>query len=250
MNKIDGLDVFKRLFSSDDALIEHLISGVLFFNKEMVLQQAREVRHGIRTGVATPVRYNSNGAFFLQHKVKTTTPSFKNKSEAIKFTNDNENALFHRETKIRICFDRDGNYYPKRTILSHTGHKVSCGEQSTVVNYVIAHIWDKTDNPLYFSLLWNFCLIPYHCAYLTDKREDSDEIIRRTKDLIRAISIELYNPNRIMDWNQDVLMAEDMPSKEARAEAKRLIAEGKINYLPNNETPTDLTIEEESNENE
>lgn len=250
MSKIDGLDVFKRLFSSDNALIEHLISGVLFFNREMVLQQAREVRHGIRTAVAMPVRYNSNGAFFLQHKVKTTTPSFKNKSEAIRFTNDDNNNLFHRETKIRICFDRDGNYYPKRTILSHTGHKVSCGEQSTVVNYVIAHIWDKTDNPLYFSLLWNFCLIPCHCAYLTDKREDSDEIIRRTKELIRAISIELYNPNRIMDWNQDVVTAEDLPSKEARSEAKRLIAGDKINYLQNNEIPADLTIKEETDENE
>lgn len=250
MTKIDGLDVFKRLFKNDDELIAHLISGVLFFNKEMVKKQAREIMHDIGTGVPITVRYNSNGPFFFQREKKRTTPGFKNKSKAVEYTNDLANEAFHKGTKIRIRFDSDGNYVPKRTILSHTGHKVSCGEQSTVVNYVIAHIWDKTDNPLYFSLLWNFCLIPYHCAYLTDKREDSDEIIRRTKELIRAISIELYNPNRIMDWNQDVITTEDIPSKEARAEAKKLIVEGKINYLQNNAIPVDLTIEEESNENE
>jgi hypothetical protein len=228
---IDGLNAFKSIFSSEDALIEHIIEHTLFFDKNMVFEQARLVRIGIRTGEAIPVRYNSNGAFFLQHTVKTTTPSFKNRSEAIAFTNKEENHLFHRETKINICFDRDGNYAPKRAIQNYTGHQVSSGQNSTITNYIIAHIWDKTDNPLYFSLLWNYVLIPCHCAFLTDKRDDSDLFVKRVKELIKAISIELYNPNRIMDWNQDVITSGDMPSKEAIKHAQNLIKEGKINFL-------------------
>ncbi|MEG2339389.1 MAG: hypothetical protein RSA53_06330 [Odoribacter sp.] len=232
--KIDGLDSLKKMFSTQEALIEYILKHTLFFDKKVVCNQARELRFKIRTGEAIPVRYNSNGAFFLQHALKTTTPNFKSKKEAVSFTNNDMNNLFHRETKIRICFDRDGNYYPKRSILSYTGHKVSCGEQSTVVNYVIAHIWGKTDNPLYFSLLWNYCLIPNQCAYLTDKREDSDPFIKRIKELIKAISIELYNPNHIMDWNQNVISETDMPSKETRSEARKLIVDRKINFLYSN----------------
>ena len=56
----------------------------------------------------------------------------------------------------------------------------------------------------------------------------------RVKNLIKAISIELYNPNRIMDWNQDVIKEEDTPSKEAIQEARRFIKEGLINFLPEN----------------
>lgn len=230
---IDGLDSFRRLFSNDEAFIEHVIESILFFNRDIVLLQAREKRNEIRTGKAIPVRYTSNGLFFLQHKVKTTSPKFKNRSEAIRFTHDDENFLFHRETKIRVKFDRDGNYYPKRTILDHTNHRVSCGTSSTVANCVIAHIWDKTDNPLFFSLLWNYCLIPCHCAFLTDKRDDSNPLIKQVKDLIKAISLELYNPNKIMDWNQDVIQSIDIPEKDVLKKARQLIAEQKNNFLPN-----------------
>lgn len=33
--------------------------------------------------------------------------------------------------------------------------------------------------------------------------------MKNIKNLLKAISIELYDPNRIMDWNQDVLSIED-----------------------------------------
>ncbi|NDV97196.1 hypothetical protein D0T84_20150 [Dysgonomonas sp. 521] len=241
---IDGINVLRGLFSGEQEFIDHVIHNILFFDKAMVRDQALDIRQQVRLGKAIPVRYNSNGSFFLQHKVKTTTPSFKNKSEAIRFTNDEENALFHRETKIRVCFDRDGNYYPKQAISKYTQHKVSSGSLSTVVNYTIAHIWSKTDNPLYFSLLWNYCLIPCHCTFLTDKRDDSHPIVKQVKDLIKAICIELYNPNRIMDWNQDVLAEEEKPSTEALKAARVLIKENRISFLPINANITkDINID-------
>ena len=238
--KLDGMNALIGLFSSEDELVAHFIGCTYFFSREMVQQQARKVRNEIRMGQPITVRYTSNGAYFLQHAVKTTTPSFANISKAIEFTKNPDNALFHRETKIRVRFDANGNYVPKRTIQECTGQLVGNSSTDTVNNYTIAHIWSKTDNPLYFSLLWNYCLIPCHCTFLTDKREDSHPVIKRVKNLIKAISIELYNPNRIMDWNQDVIKEEDTPSKEAIQEARRFIKEGLVNFLPENTIPSKL----------
>lgn len=256
MAKIDGLDALCSLFGSDDALIEHILTHTLFFDRDMVRQQARDIRAWIRTGQAIPARFTSNANYFLQHAVKTTAPRFKNKSEAVRFTKyecdpdghiDETKCLFHRETKIRVKIDSDGNYAPKCTIQRYTNHLVSWGQRSTVVNYTIAHIWAKTDNPLYFNSLWNYALLPTHCAFITDKRDDSHELVARVKALIRAISWELYNPNRIMDWNQDVVAGDDVPSAAARSEARRLIKEGKIRFLPKNEAaPTEVPVEPET----
>lgn len=246
MTKIDGLDALRSLFGSDEALIEHILEHTLFFDKEMVRNQARDIRALIRTGQAIPARFTSNGNYFLQHAVKTTTPRFKNKSEAVRFTKyecdpdghiDETKCLFHRETKIRVKIDSDGNYAPKCTILRYTGHVVSWGQRSSVVNYTIAHIWAKTDNPLFFNSLWNYALLPTHCAFITDKRDDSHELVARVKRLIRAVSWELYHPNRLMDWNQDVLTDDEVPAASDRSEAKRLIKEGKVRFLPKNERP-------------
>lgn len=41
MTKIDGLDALRSLFGSDEALIEHILEHTLFFDKEMVRNQAR-----------------------------------------------------------------------------------------------------------------------------------------------------------------------------------------------------------------
>ena len=146
---MDGLNCFKQLFPNDDELVDYVIRNTLFFKKDIVFQQARVYRQAIRMGEAIPVRYTSKGAFFRQHEVKTTTPRFRNKKEAVLFTKDSANAVFHKDTKIRVCFDPDGNYYPKKEILKYTGHRVSWGSTSSVVNYNIAHIWGKTDNLLF-----------------------------------------------------------------------------------------------------
>ena len=118
------------------------------------------------------------------------------------------------------------------------------------MNYTIAHIWAKTDNPLYFNSLWNYALLPTHCAFITDKRDDSHPLVARVKELIRAISWELYDPNRIMDWNQKVVTDEEKPSASARTEAKRLIKENKIRFLPKNEEPQSVITPDAESQND
>lgn len=112
--------------------------------------------------------------------------------------------------------------------MKYTGHRVSWGSTSSVVNYNIAHIWGKTDNPFFFSLFWNYALVPCHCAFLTDK---NDFIAKNIKSFLKAVSIELYRPNRIMDWNQDVLFAEEYPDAEFLQKSKKWLAEKKITFL-------------------
>jgi hypothetical protein len=105
---------------------------------------------------------------------------------------------------------------------------VSWGKNiSTITNYIIAHIWGETDNPLYFGLLWNYCLIPAPYAFLTDKHDDANALIKRIKDLVKAISVELYNPNKLMNNKISV----EMPPKDALTEAAKLIVENKIHFV-------------------
>ena len=51
-NKIDGLDALCSLFENEDALIEHIVEHTLFFDREMVRDQARDLRALIRTGTS------------------------------------------------------------------------------------------------------------------------------------------------------------------------------------------------------
>ncbi|MDR1883117.1 MAG: hypothetical protein LBR26_10115 [Prevotella sp.] len=231
MNLLNGINVLKRLYSNnDDVLVKNVIQSILFFNKEMVMQQSFDIVGRIDSGEAIPVRFTSNEYFYRRREARKVTPTFKSKQEAIRFTK--EDPLFHKETDIRICVDKDGNYYPKQAILQYTGHRVSWGQTSTITNYTIAHIWEKTDNPLYFGLLWNYCLIPAPFAFLTDKNDDSDAIVKRVKDLIKAISITLYNPRQLM--KPHAVIGKETPSEEALDKARQLIQENKIQFVPQN----------------
>lgn len=229
--RIDGIETLKCLFPDEKKFVEYVIRNILFIHPDLVRKQAECINEQLRSGKALPVRYTSNSAFCLQHTVKTT-PKFKNKSEAIRFTNDEANSLYHRKTGLRVCIDSDGNYAPKQAIYKYTQHRVSWGTLSTITNYIIAHIWNKTSHPLYFSLLWNYCLIPCPSAFLTDKRDDSHPVIKQVKDLIKAISIELYNPNLLINNDSPVLAENDLPPAEAFSEAKALIKENRIGFLP------------------
>jgi hypothetical protein len=221
---LNGTSVLTDSFPDKDSFVQHLIQHVLFFDNKIVVHQALSVLQQLENGEqAIPVRYTSNEHFYYQREVKKVTPSFKNKSEAVR--SSKENPLFHKETGIRVCFDKDGNYYPKQAILQYTGHRVSWGKNSTITNYTIAHIWGKTDHPLYFGLLWNYCLIPTPYAFLTDK---NDEVSKRVQDLIKAISVELNNPNTLMSGKITV----DMPHKDTLTEAAKLIRENKIQFVP------------------
>ena len=233
---IDGLKALTKLFKDDNALlIEHVITNTYFFEKDSVLDYTAKTCKDICEGKTIPVRYTSTGSFFQNNEHRRTTPNLKSRKEAVhyyKYKKDDKD-LYHKETEIKIRFDNDGNYAPKQFIKEYTGHLLSRGKSSTIQNFIIAHIWSKTDNPLYFSLPWNYVLMPCHCAYITDKRDDSNGLVKDIKDLIKAVSIELYNPNKIMNIgkDQDVITSADMPDPKYLIQARQLIDADKITFL-------------------
>lgn len=66
---------------------------------------------------------------------------------------------------------------------------------------------------------------------MTDKKEENDVVMKNIKNLLKAISIELYDPNRIMDWNQDVLSIDDYPVMEYLQKGRKWIINKNINFL-------------------
>ena len=222
MNKLNGLD---GIVHNDDKSIEQVIQRVRFFDKNIVQRQASATLQQIEEKKAIPVRYNSNRHFYRQNEERTSIISFKNKKEALRYVkNPQSKPLFHRETDIKICFDSDGNYTTKKDIAKYTNHHLS-GKNRSIIHYNISHIWGKTDNPLFFSLMWNYCLIPSPYAFLTDR---NDDVSSRIRDLIKAISVKLYNPNQFLShWNVSV----EMPSQQSLDEAERLIKGEKICYI-------------------
>lgn len=230
---IDGFESLNNLFKSEKDLIEHLIENSYFFHPDIVKAQALKISMDINNDMGVYVRFSQDGTkFYHKNNTRETSSRFKNKREAISFTKEDTNKLYHRETNIRVKIDNDGNYTTKYAIKYYTGHWVSAGKNSSVINYTIAHIWGKTDNPIFFSLMWNYCLIPQHISQLTDKGDGPNKVVTAIKNMLKAISIELYHPNEIMKINHTILSAEDMPMEMARRIARQYIDDGKIKFLP------------------
>ncbi len=168
---LNGVDVLRNSFPNEKSFVEHVVHNILFFDKDIVEQQALTILRQIEQQQAVPVRYNSNELFFLQHETRRTTTSFKNKKEAVRFTKEKENAVFHYDTGIQVYFDSDGNI----------------------------------------------------------RNDDTDAIAKSVKDLIKAISIQLYNPKFLMKKE----LVDTLP-KEALDKASQLIKSGGIKFVPKN----------------
>ena len=211
-------------------IAEYVVEYSYFFPVEIVKLQAEQMLKDHKEGKPITVRYNSNDPFYNKNMERASSLSLKSRSEANKYTKNLDHKVYHRETDIRICFDSNGNYTPKKIILVYTGYSVGNGKKDTANNFTMAHIWNKTDNPLAFSLLWNICLMPEYLSVLTDKANGHSDITDEIKNLIRAISIVLYDPNKLM--NNTILGKEDIPSEKILDTARAIINKGKIRFMP------------------
>jgi len=228
---IDGLIPLLDLFDSEEGFILHFFKSVKFFNLEQVKKQAQFLLEQIEAGNKIPVRYSERSKTLFHHTKEDNikgigSKAFKNKKEAQGFSLLNE--MFHKETNIRICIDKDGNYHVKEQIFRATGYRVSQGNKSNLQNYVISHVWGKTDNPLFFSSLWNIILVPNHLAFILDKPDTNSEIVRKIKKAAKAICFYLYNPNELMKM---VLIEENsFESDEIKwgGELTQLLLKGKM----------------------
>jgi len=201
-NVNDGLIPLLSLFKNEKDFYTHYLSNVKFFKVEIVEKASRELLERIKNKEKIPVRYSLKSDDFFKFSNEFnqrgfSVKKFKNRKDAHDFSE--QNILTHKETEINICIDKDGNYYVKKLIKDLTGLKVSAGSICDYVNYTISHVWGKTDNPLFFTSLWNIVLIPNYLSFILDKPDSSNIIVSNVKKMVKALCVEKYNPNHLMN---------------------------------------------------
>lgn len=192
MKEIDALDNFIKLHDGEENLIKAIVESSLFFKKEYVKTRNKELNNLIKNKSKLFVRYSLafNNIF-----------NIKNKKEGKKFTRDNTVRI--PASPFNMIIDNDGNAENRRIIKKLTNHKVSSGVKSSIKNYIISHVWGITDNPLFFSSLWNIVLIPVYYNFILDKNDEHHDIVKRVKDEFKLICIKEYDPYNEFIKNHD-----------------------------------------------
>ena len=250
IDSIDGLDFLMDNFFKDDIILDELFKYIYFINKDLVNEQASQILVDIKNSIPIPVRYSQkDGAYFKNNSTRKSSPRFKNRKDAYKSLSTEK--YFSSEKgrgDIRVCIDSDGNKSIKDFISLRTNHSFKSGK-STIINCMISHIWGNTNDPLFFSLLWNIVITPLPLSFILDKdalktykiidNQKHRDFILEFKELIKAISILLFNPNEIMD---EILIenSKDFPKDKNMKKAKELIDGGKIKFLPYHTSKSDI----------
>jgi len=269
--ELDGMQPLLSVFNNTNDFILHFFSHVKFFRPEMVAKQAKEIQEKISLPniESLPVRFSMNSKKHFHYKenvnedieTKIRKKTFKNLSEAQCFALKQD--LFHNDTNLKVCIDKDGNYFVRKQIFDAINYRVSQGAISDMTNYMICHVWGETANPLFFTSLWNITLIPHYMSFLTDKPDENSPLVKRIKDILKAICIELYHPLDLSHMQkrekfnatsifafQDVRNLEDRKYMEdIQATAKKYIKDGVVHFIdkkPNAQNDSKLATVEVS----
>ena len=248
IDAIDGLDFLMDNFFEDEIILDKLFDYIYFIDVDVVKEQANKVLAEIKDGNPIPVRFSQRGgAYFKNNATRKSSPKIKNRKDAYNLLkNEVYYSSANGRSEIRVCIDSDGNKSIKDYISDKTKHSFTNGK-STIINSMISHIWGNTNDPLFFSLLWNIVITPLPISFILDKQEDTiyrttvnernKKFINEFKSLIKAISIQLYDPNKLM--NEEKLIV-DFPNDDIMAKAEKLIYEKKIKFLPNHTSKTEV----------
>lgn len=244
MGNIDGLKSLLSLFDNNpQKMIEYIIENTYFFPKEVVENQALDMLESIDNETplfvrAKAIKKEGDDRVFYKLIGGKRFDLKMNESDLRKYTNiakgGADNFVYHQESKIRVAFDSTGNKKIAEDIEELMGHLIGHTEEHTIVNYEITHLWDKTEHPLFFSSLWNVVLVPFVFARLTDKTHSN--IFNDLSNLLKAISIILYNPEELLKRERCFKNFNPNISSEILEWAQELIDKKIINFLPENST--------------
>ena len=227
MNKqnYNGIDALFELFHNDEKLLyDHIIKSTLFFDPEIVKKQCNKLCQDISNDIAIPARYSEKKGVF---KIRDRRIKSYSRAEQAEMSKDPLNIFIYSKNKVRVIIDGNGNAYPYSYIKEYTGHIAENKKGRTIFNYSLTHIWGNAQNPLYYSSMWNYCLMPVHLYKLTDNRSDED-IIVKINSFIKAVMFLLYDPKNLMKGME--LSEIDMPEKQMLDLAQQYI-DNRIHYL-------------------
>ncbi len=223
----DGLEVLIKVLEKDGGLVKHLVENTLFFQPDCVKRQAAEMLELAKTD-KLPVRFSTAESIYMTSDGTIHKRLYANKIEASAKT-DREDIYTTVRPNIRITVDSTGNRYVCQAIKRYTGEWVSSGTKiSTIKNYMISHIWGKTNDPLCFTALWNLALIPMHCSFILDKPMAQHKQVHDVIELYKAICWMLYRPDKLTN-NQ---VSPDIPEHEYLDKARYYIDNGLLRLLP------------------
>lgn len=210
---------------NESAFIEHFVKSCFFIPINEVKKRAKEMLTDISNNAKINVRF---GKTYLKECFETEPKKnvLKNKPKKEIRRIASEEALFFKDGKVKVSIDSTGNQAVVVAIEKATGYTIN-GNSSDFFNYTLSHVWpNTTHNPYYFSSLWNIVIIPNYLNYIMDKPEKQDPINGKIQKLIKAICIELYNPDALMNNKIKV----DSPIEYIDL-AKKAINEGWVNFL-------------------
>jgi hypothetical protein len=210
---------------NEDAFIEHFVKSCLFLPKKVVEKRANEILTDISNNIKVSVRFGKKYLSEFEAEPKRNALRKKSKSE-IKKIAENETLLF-KDEKVKVLIDGTGNQTVVAAIEKGTGYIIN-SNSSDLKNFTLSHIWESTThNPYYFSSLWNIVIIPNYLNYIMDKPQSQDKINETIQELMKAICIELYNPNTLMQNKIQV----PTPKEKFSELAKKAIHENWITFL-------------------
>lgn len=224
-------NLIDKLFEGNkEKFIQFFIESCLFIPKKAVKDRSEEMLKIVENKGKLPIRrvgkdngrlfYTENNRRGLDKKDWRKVKEIAKKEEVI-FTGENENL------DIRISIDGNGNQAVVAAIKENTGIYINTFN-SSIKDYTLSHIWQKTTHhPLYFSSLWNIVIIPNMVNYIMDKPAHYNKINEELQKLMKAICIELYNPNELMKGR---ILVEDV-EKKYKEKAKNIIQTVKITFL-------------------
>lgn len=267
-SEIDGMDPLLAVFNNNkdsfDEFIDHFFENVKFFQKGMVEKQSKTILEKVTQDEPLPVRFSLKSKKYFHYKNESmqsgiSKKSFKNKSDAQNFTLGQE--LIHNETGLNVCIDKDGNYFVRKEIFDAVNYRVSQGAISDIKNYMICHVWGETANPLFFTSLWNVTLIPNYMSFLTDKPDENSVLVRKIKDVLKVICMELYQPKEMIksykpDYDSSSIFnipeASDIGNRkyldEVNSLAKRYLEDGTVKFMDKKST-IEQEIEKKGSQN-
>ena len=219
-------EFIKTLFNgNEEAFIEHFVKSCLFIEKKEVEKRAEEMLTYISNNAKINIRFGKKYLDKFEAEPKKNALKKKDKAEIKKIAS--EYSLFFKDGKVKVAIDGNGNQTVVTAIEKATGYTIN-GNNSDFFNYTLSHVWSNTThNPYYFSSLWNIVVIPNYLNYIMDKPETQDPINGKIQKLIKAICIELYHPDTLMNNKIQV----EKPSKDFFELAKKAHNEGWIHFL-------------------
>ena len=95
---------------------------------------------------------------------------------------------------------RHENYHVDQLIVQRTGYTLK-GNNPSLQNYIISHIWGNAIDPRYYTNLWNIAIVPAWANFLLDKNAPKGSVSSKFKATMMCISKNLYEMDKFV-WGK------------------------------------------------